>query len=721
MTRWWKVTPRLAVAAACLLLAVAFAMTLYTDHQYRDQQTEAARVQAEILASAVTAALSFNDKKVALDYLGAMTANPEIVAAGVYDARGNLFASFRRADVDPLPTSVEAGSTTYQGTLLAITVPVTQSNVRLGTVYLRAMMLTFAQRLQRYAGLILLGVMALIMLGVLGAAQMSLNRANAELAARAADLETANANLREQMAEREKAEEALRQAQKMESIGQLTGGVAHDFNNLLAIILGNLDRVERRLAAGADPDQLRRAVANARTGAERAATLTRSLLAFSRRQPLQPQPIDANRLVSGMSELLRRTLGEQVTVETVLAGGLWRTSVDPNQLEIALLNLAVNARDAMPRGGKLTIETANAYLDAHYAATHDDVTAGQYVVICISDTGTGMSTEVMQHAFEPFFTTKDVGQGTGLGLSQVYGVVKQSGGHIKIYSEQGEGTTIKIYLPRLLERDLPQKLAAVSDRAETPAAAANRRRFPVLVVEDDEGVREHSTEVLAELGCQVYEAGDGAEALRLLESHPEIVLLFTDVGLPRGMNGRQLADEAKRRRPDLEVLYTTGYARNAIVHDGRLDPGVRLITKPFTYAELSAALDETLKPKRRAVLLVEDEALIRLATADDLMARGYEVFQAQTASEARSILDRLAGELGAVILDLGLPDNSGDDVLFEFRSRWPNLPAIVSSGTSGDALRPGLAEDTMVCFLQKPYATDTLVTLLQTVGVAASS
>ncbi len=366
----------------------------------------------------------------------------------------------------------------------------------------------------------------------------------------------------------ERAREQLAQAQKMEGIGQLTGGVAHDFNNLLTVIIGNLEAMQRTLqSAPVDTDRLVRSVDNAMRGAQRAASLTQRLLAFSRRQPLDPKPVDAGRLVTGMSELLRRTLGEQVAIETVLAGGLWRVLADPNQLEISILNLAVNARDAMPQGGKLTIETANAYLDEIYAATQSEVVPGQYAVISISDTGSGMTKEVQERAFEPFYTTKDVGHGTGLGLSQVYGFVKQSGGHVKIYSELGTGTTVKLYLPRLhSEEDV-----ALPEPA--PVAPRSVGADTILVVEDDEDVRANTTGILRELGYTVLEAPAAAAALQLVESRPEIRLLFTDIGLPGGMNGRQLADAARTLRPDLKVLFTTGYARNAIVHDGRLDPG----------------------------------------------------------------------------------------------------------------------------------------------------
>jgi PAS domain S-box-containing protein len=378
----------------------------------------------------------------------------------------------------------------------------------------------------------------------------------------------------------QQAESALRQSQKMEAVGQLTGGIAHDFNNMLAVVIGSLELLARRLDGG--DSRAQRYVESATEGAKRAALLTQRLLAFSRQQPLRPESIDANRLVSGMSDLLRRSLGAEIQLEAVLAGGLWRTHADPNQLENVILNLAVNARDAMPEGGRLTIETQNAHLDARYVATHLGLAAGQYVLIAVTDTGMGMPEEVIAKAFDPFFTTKAVGKGTGLGLSQVYGFVKQSGGHVKIYSEPGEGTTVKIYLPRQAagqqETDA-QDIISIVPRGQ--------QREVVLVVEDEPAVRELSVEALSELGYRVLEADGAAAALRLIDAHPDIALLFTDVVMPE-VNGRKLAAEACRRRKDLKVLFTTGYTRNAVVHNGVLDAGVELIGKPFTIEELAA-------------------------------------------------------------------------------------------------------------------------------------
>lgn len=515
----------------------------------------------------------------------------------------------------------------------------------------------------------------------------------------------------------QRAQEQLAQAQKMEGIGQLTGGVAHDFNNLLTIIIGNLESLQRALVSGEtlDPDRLARSVDYAMRGAERAASLTQRLLAFSRRQPLDPKPTDVGRLVTGMSELLRRSLGEQVSIETVLAGGLWRVMVDANQLEVSILNLAVNARDAMPDGGKLTIETANAVLDETYAALQTEVVPGQYVVISITDTGIGMSREVQARALEPFYTTKDVGHGTGLGLSQVYGFVKQSGGHLKLYSEEGMGTTVKLYLPRLLSDE-----GATLEPAVVDHAPRSQRGETILVVEDDRDVRAYSTGILRELGYTVLEAPTGAAGLQLLEQHPEIRLLFTDVGLPGGMNGRQLADAARQRRPDLLVLFTTGYARNAIVHDGRLDRDVALITKPFTYAALAAKLGDMLEahtaPPR--VLLVEDEVLVQMVVSEQLRELGYRVDTAGSATEAINKI-KLLNDVAVAIVDIGLPDRKGDVLVGELRALHPELPIVIATGYDSAELGRRFAADRRIVLIRKPYTQDALKAVLAALRMRA--
>ena len=522
------------------------------------------------------------------------------------------------------------------------------------------------------------------------------------------------AKITRDLTEKRAADERTRQAQKMEGIGQLTGGVAHDFNNLLTIIIGNLGTVQRNLSSGeVDIARLQRSTDNAMRGARRAKSLTQRLLAFSRQQPLDPKPLDLGRLVTGMSDLLRRTLGEQVTVETVLGGGVWRALADPNQLELTILNLAVNARDAMPNGGKLTLETANVHLDEKYASTQAEVLPGQYVMLAVTDNGCGMTPEVKAKAFDPFFTTKDVGHGTGLGLSQVYGFVKQSRGHVKIYSEVGEGTTIKVYLPRV---HAPADFAE-GERERSPVPGAKNET--ILVVEDDADVRNYSCDTLRELGYSVLEAENGHVAMRLVESDLPIQVLFTDIGLPGGMNGRQLSKEALKRRPGLKVLFTTGYARNAIVHEGRLDPGVELITKPFTQAALAAKLRDIIDAKRvpGRILLVEDEALIMMLATEYLEEAGFTVETASSATEAMNKIGLVPGGVDAVIIDIGLPDRKGDVLVKEIRAVHPSLPIVLATGQATGDLRQSLAAEHKMSFVTKPYTARDLLGALLNVGI----
>jgi PAS domain S-box-containing protein len=387
-------------------------------------------------------------------------------------------------------------------------------------------------------------------------------------------------------------DEQLRQSQKMEVVGQLTGGIAHDFNNLLTIIMGSLEMLQRGLG-NADAKSVRRIDA-AMEGARRAAALTHRLLAFARRSPLEPKPVEPDRLVAGMSDMLHRVLGEHIALETVAAAGLWRVQADVNQLENSILNLAVNARDAMPEGGQLTIETQNAFLDEAYAQARGDVAPGQYVMIAVTDTGCGMTADVRERVFEPFFTTKPQGHGTGLGLAQVYGFIKQSNGHVFIYSEPGQGTSVKLYLPRL-------RGAVLEDKRPAPPVAATpaSRGETILVVEDEENVRNFSVEVLEESGYHVVAAENAASALRILDE-VAVDMLFTDVVLTGTMNGRLLANEVVARRPGTAVLFTTGYTRNAIIHHGRLDDGIDFIGKPFTASALSQMVRKVLDRERVA-------------------------------------------------------------------------------------------------------------------------
>lgn len=425
------------------------------------------------------------------------------------------------------------------------------------------------------------GLALAVILAALAAWIVNTRRTTAKLA-------NAHQLLKASLAERDAAEQQIRQMQKIEAIGQLTGGIAHDFNNMLAVIMSGIGLAQKRLANGGQgAEELLR---DALEGASRAATLVKRLLAFSRQQPLAPKPIDANKFVASISELISRTIGEAISVETILGGGLWPTHADPVQLENSILNLCVNARDAMPKGGRLTIETANCHLDDRYSQQYPDVPAGHYVLLAVSDTGTGMTEDVLAKAFDPFYTTKDPSKGTGLGLSQVYGFVKQSGGHVKVYSEPGEGTTVKIYLPRHYTTE--------ADRSEPEQTTHETSGTgTVLLVEDEMRVLELTAASLRELGYTVLEAHSGKQALDVLMNDESIDLLLTDIVMPE-MNGRQLADAACKLRPDLKVLFMTGFTKNAVVHNGVLDPGVHFIAKPFSLEEFAIKVREVFQEKR---------------------------------------------------------------------------------------------------------------------------
>ena len=500
-------------------------------------------------------------------------------------------------------------------------------------------------------------------------------------------------------------DDQIRQVQKMDAVGQLTGGIAHDFNNLLTIVVGNMDMAERALDA-ADPARARRAVVNARKGAERAAVLTQRLLAFSRRTTLDPRVLDINKLVVGMADLLGRSLGETVELQTVTGAGLWRIEADPHQLENALLNLAVNARDAMPGGGKLTIETQNMWIDEAYSAMHREVAPGQYVAISVSDTGTGMPPDVIARAFDPFFTTKEVGKGTGLGLSQVYGYVKQTGGHVNIYSEPGEGTMIRIYLPRSARSDADVE-------PDAPREAERGAAETILVVEDDDDVRTYTVESLRELGYRVLEAHDGPSALRLLDRQEMPVrLLFTDVVMP-GMSGRELKDAALLRQPTLKVLFTTGYARSAIDHGGRLEPGVDLVAKPFNFAELAAKVRAVLdKGNRDRLLVIAPDAAAQGLAAAAAQALGLRIDVAHGGSEALGRVRAAGGDFDAVIVDDGFPAVPAA-IVTELRAIRHDLPILIVVRGAGDDT--AFADDPCTGFLRAPYDAEALCAALVSV------
>lgn len=538
------------------------------------------------------------------------------------------------------------------------------------------------------------------------------DRRKAEMALRELN-ETLEDRVKSALGEQQRAEEALRQAQKMEAVGQLTGGIAHDFNNLLTVVTGNVDMALRALAAANIQDpRTQRALENAMKGAERAASLTQRLLAFSRRQPLEPKPLDVDKLVGGMSDLLNRALGETVKLEIVTSPGLWKVEADPNQLESAILNLAVNARDAMPSGGDLVIESANARLDEEYCASHAEVAPGQYVVIAVTDMGDGMPRHIQERVFEPFFTTKEPGKGTGLGLSMVYGFVKQSGGHIKIYSEEGQGTTIKLYLPRLMHE------AAREDQGkQVPALEASTASETILVVEDDEDVRAYTIECLRDLGYRILEAHDGPAALRILERCNEPPhLLFTDVVMP-GMTGKELADAARVKHPDLKVLYTSGYTRNAIVHGGRLDAGVEMIPKPFSYAALASKIRDVLDAGRTGrVLVVEEEPTVRSLAMELLTGSGYSVEEAGTAQEALSKLRAAQGRYDVLFVAQQLRETTGEWLCGEIRKLHADLPVLIAA-LPEEVEKLTLLTDRCTGIIEKPYTGGKLVEALQLLGV----
>jgi PAS domain S-box-containing protein len=518
-----------------------------------------------------------------------------------------------------------------------------------------------------------------------------------------------------EVARRVEAEEALRQSQKMEAVGQLTGGIAHDFNNLLTVVTGNIGMAQRALdGANVTDARTRRALTGAMKGAERAATLTQRLLAFSRRQPLAPKVVDVDKLVLGMSDMLQRSLGELIQLQIVVAPGLWRVEADQNQLESAILNLAVNARDAMPSGGELVIETANARLDQNYAASHAEVPPGQYVMIAVTDSGSGMSKAVIDRAFEPFYTTKEIGKGTGLGLSMIYGFIKQSGGHIKIYSEEGQGTTVKMYLPRLL-RDTGDEEESGS---LTRGFEMSPRQETILVVEDDDDVRAYTVDCLRELGYRVLEAHDGPSALRLLERQESPVdLLFTDVVMP-AMTGRELADAARKRQPHLRALYTSGYTRNAIVHAGRLDPGVDMIAKPFTFEALAEKVRDVLDAGRtRCALIVDSDPAVWTSGSLMLADLDMRVEVAGSGTEALNKVRAAKGRYDVVILDDALDDHKASSLASELRALHSHLPLVLTSREHASQLKDRFSDDPCTAVLERPYSSRDLEQVLRQLDV----
>ncbi|ENZ76587.1 MULTISPECIES: PAS domain S-box protein [Ralstonia] len=520
----------------------------------------------------------------------------------------------------------------------------------------------------------------------------------------------------------EQTQRALFQAQKMEALGKLTGGVAHDFNNVLQVLRGNLELLESR--HGRDAWSAER-LNNAIDAVDRGAKLAAQLLAFGRQQPLAPVVINPARQLRAMDDLLRRALGEAIEIESVVAGGLWNTAVDPHQLENVILNLAINARDAMPEGGKLTLELSNATLDDGYVSALPDVPAGQYVMLAVTDTGTGMSPEVMERAFDPFFSTKREGEGTGLGLSMAYGFVKQSGGHIRLYSEVGEGTTVRVYLPR--------STGTAVEPARVKAGALKHGNETILVVEDDAKVRETVVDLLSGLGYAVLKANNAEQALAVVESGVHIDLLFTDVVMPGALRSTEMVQRAVQTLPALKVLYTSGYTQNAIVHGGRLDPGVELLSKPYSRQQLAFKIRQVLgsdavqasgpeegdtppdldtgavwEPARLRILVVEDDASLRGAVCELLMLIGITPQQAASGAQALEALQAEAFDV--LFTDLIMPDMSGIELAQHAFALHPELRVVFASGNP-------IPNHDRFAFrwtaLRKPYTLDQLQHALQ--------
>ncbi len=769
----------------------------YDINDFRTSVLEELGSQADILAQVSTAALEFEDKPSAEATLARLGARPNVHAAAIYRADGSLFVAYTSSEqpgaLSP-PGRPSAAGHIIDGKDLHIFRPITRGKDKVGTIYLRSAY-PLDERVER--GLKMFGAALAVSLAVAALAAgwlqaavtmpvKAMTRAVRELITRrdfsqrvgkttedetgmlvdafnamlaeigqhAARLEQTNVSLTHEIAERAKVEQAmnelnasleeriaarslelaraneqLHQSQKMEAIGQLTGGVAHDFNNVLQVINGNLQLLGMTLPEDA---AAQRRLETARYATDRGAKLASQLLAFARRQPLQPAPTDLGRVLRDMDDMLRRALGETVEVETAVTGGLWNTMVDPNQLENVVLNLAINARDAMGGQGKLTLELGNAMLDEHYALNEQEVAPGQYVMLAISDTGCGMPPEVVARAFEPFFTTKREGEGTGLGLSMAFGFVKQSSGHIKIYSELGSGTTIKIYLPRshqAEEQQFNMGVGKVVGGSET-----------VLVVEDDMAVQATAVDMLSALGYRVLRADNGDAAVAVLKEHARIDMLFTDVVMPGAVRSPELARIAKDLHPAISVLFTSGYTRNAIVHGGRLDPGVELISKPYRADDLARKIRHVLANTRQVeglraasasavepaalrvtgaaveaartdglrLLVVEDDPDNRMLLQELLGMLGHRVTAVGSAEEASAAFQ--PGGYDALVTDVHLPGMSGLELAGALRSLEPSLNVVIASG-SGEVAAPEGGHPYLS--LPKPYQIDRMDALLR--------
>jgi signal transduction histidine kinase/DNA-binding response OmpR family regulator len=791
------------------LLVAGSSMLALDVRNYQTGWADDLRAQADILGQVTAPALEFNDSKTAQENLLQLRVRPTIIDAAIYRPDGSLFATYGKTaqDMQRLPKRMLTAGRTIDGGQIAVATRLLRNNEAIGLVYVEAEYPLMAQ-VQRYLsvlGAVLCGslLVALLMsrwmqsaiiqpvLALTTAVDQVIRRRDfsmhvskttedevgvlvdafngmlAEVGERAKTIEASNTRMqhevkvrveaedavrqlnnsleeriRERTAELEKAHAQLRQSQKLEAIGQLTGGVAHDFNNVLQVISGNLQLLQMTLAG--NPEAQRR-LESAAFAADRGAKLSSQLLAFARRHPLQPLATNIGRVLRGMDDLLRRALGESVHIETVVAGGLWTTLVDPHQLENVILNLAINARDAMKGDGKLTLELNNAMLDDNYVINEPEVTPGQYVMLAISDTGSGMPPEVMARAFEPFFTTKREGEGTGLGLSMAYGFVKQSNGHIRIYSEVGSGTTIKIYLPRSMqpEVELPNlRNAPVLGGSET-----------ILVVEDDLAVQATVVDMLQALGYRVLKANDGQAALTILRSGVPVDMLFTDVVMPGPVRSVEVARQAKQMFPNIEVLFTSGYTQNAIVHGGRLDPGVELISKPYRRDELarkirqlfaarkereapavpapqpapepvpepapviddaSASLSAAAQPL--SILVVEDNQDARTMLAELLLILGHSVEGVGSAEQALEVLSEKRFDI--LLTDHSLPGMSGLELARTVAARGKGLRIIFSSGYGAPAAS-GL--DFKPAFLPKPFTLAALQKVLEESTCAGST
>lgn len=764
------------------VLVSGLANLAYDIVDFRTSVVEDLGSQVDLLAKVSTASIEFDDKASAAGLLDQLRARPNIEAAAIYRADSSLFASYQAnaGTAGAVPARAGSPGATIDGNYVILVKPIARGSDAIGSIYMRAaypLDARIGRNLKMLAAVLATSLaIAAIVSGWLQSAVTrpvkavthavreliarrdfsqrvakttedetgvlvdAFNTMLEEVGAYATLLETSNAALQYEVGERQKAEaalgelnasleeriqirsrelekanEQLRQAQKMEAIGQLTGGVAHDFNNVLQVISGNLQLLAMMLPG--DPSVQRR-IEIAKFATDRGAKLSSQLLAFARRQPLQPSTINLGRVLRAMDDMLRRALGESIEVETVVGGGLWNTLIDPNQIENAILNLAINARDAMEGSGKLTLELCNAMLDDLYANQENEVVVGQYVMLAISDTGCGMPPDVMERAFEPFYTTKCEGQGTGLGLSMVFGFVKQSGGHIKIYSEVGLGTTIRVYFPRSHE---PETLAA--DDLNLQAVGGHET---ILVVEDDLAVQATVVDMLKQLGYRVLSANDGDTALQVVQSGAPIDMLFTDVVMPGMLRSPELARQAKLLLPNLAVLFTSGYTQNAIVHGGRLDPGVELISKPYRREDLARKIRHVFANARqvvalqqsapkvvgqasasRRILLVEDEPDNRRVLAELLDLLGHQVTAVGDAEQAMQIFS--ASLFDVLLTDLHLPGMSGDALAARLEATAPALRVIISSGAF---LPVGHPAGQRYRHLLKPYHPDQLQELL---------